>query len=106
MEKNGRINYFWQMASAALVEQLYITNHNSDKFLSIFNDEAASNVTYRIVLILDAINRLSEYDPEVKGIATALAPLEVLNATTVTELKEQLSTAKDKINTARQALIK
>lgn len=106
MEKNGRINYFWQMASAALVEQLYITNQNSDKFLSIFNDEAASNVTYRIVLILDAINRLSEYDPEVKSIATALAPLEVLNATTVTELKEQLSTAKDKINTARQALIK
>jgi hypothetical protein len=42
----------------------------------------------------------------VKSIATALAPLEVLNATTVTELKEQLSTAKDKINTARQALIK
>ena len=106
MDKNGRINYFWQMASAALVEQLYITNQNSDKFLSIFNDEAADKVSYRIVLVLDAINRLSAYDPEVKSIATALAPLEVLNATSVSELKEQLGTAKDQINAARQALIK
>ena len=54
MEKNGRINYFWQLASAALVEQLYVCNQNADKFLSSFNDEAAANVTFRIVLVLDA----------------------------------------------------
>ena len=106
MNENGRINYFWQMASAALVEQLYLTNQNADKFLSAFDDDAAANVTFRIVLILDAVNRLSEYDPDIKPIAEALAPLEVLNATTVDELKTQLSDAKDKINAARKALIK
>ena len=105
MNENGRINYFWQMASAALVEQLYLTNQNADKFLSAFDDDAAANVTFRIVLILDAVNRLSEYDPDIKPIAEALAPLEVLNATTVDELKTQLSEAKDKINAARKALI-
>ena len=105
MNENGRINYFWQMASAALVEQLYLTNQNADKFLSAFDDDAAANVTFRIVLILDAVNRLSEYDPDIKPIAEALAPLEVLNATTVDELKTQLSDAKDKINAARKALI-
>ena len=106
MDKNGRINYFWQLASAALVEELFIANQNADKFLSVFDDEAASNITFRVILVLDAINRLAEYDPEIKPIADAVAPLEVLNATSVDELKKQLNDAKDNITTAREALIK
>ena len=106
MEKNGRINYFWQLASAALVEQLYIINQNSDKFLSNFNDEAAANVTFRIVLILDAVNRLAQYDPDIEPVAQAIAPLDALNATTVAEMKEQLVKTKEQINAARKALIK
>jgi hypothetical protein len=106
MEKNGRINYFWQLASAALVEQLYIANQNTDKFLGVLNDEAASNLTFRIVLILDAVNRLKEYDPEIGPVASAVAPLDVLNATSVDELKAQLAEAKDKIAAARKALVK
>jgi hypothetical protein len=106
MNENGRINYFWQIAAAALVEQLYVVNQNSDKFLSIFDDDAASNVSFRIVLILDAINRLSEYDADIKPVAEALAPLDVLNAVTVSELKAQLAEAKDKIEAARKALVK
>ena len=105
MEQNGRINYFWQLAAAAVVEQLYIANQNSEKFLSVFDDKAADNVTFRIVVILDAINRLAQYDPEVKPVADALAPLSVLNATSVDELKTQLEAAKDKIAAARAALI-
>jgi hypothetical protein len=106
MEKNGRINYFWQLASAALVEQLYIISQNSDKFLSNFNDEAAANVTFRIVLILDAVNRLAQYDPDIEPVAQAIAPLDALNATTVAEMKEQLVKMKEQINAARKALIK
>ena len=106
MSENGRINYFWQLAAASLVEQLYIANQNSEKFLSVFDDESASSVTFRIVLILDALNRLSEYDPEIKPVAEALAPLDVLNAMTLDEMKAQLAQAKDKIEAARAALIK
>ena len=106
MEKNGRLNYFWQLAASSLVEQLYLANQNSDKYLSTFTDEAAASTTFRIVLILDALNRLSQYDPEIKPVADALAPLEVLNATSVSELKAQIAEAKDKINAAREALIK
>ena len=106
MNENGRINYFWQLASAALVEQLYTVSKNSDKFLSVFNDDAAANVTFRIVLILDAVNRLAQYDPEIKPIADAIAPLDVLNATTVDELKSQIADAKDKIAAARKAIVK
>ena len=89
-----------------MVEQLYATNQNADKFLSVFNDEAAANVTFRIVLILDAVNRLKQYDPEIAPVADAIAPLEVLNATSVSELKAQLAEAKDQIAAARAALIK
>ena len=106
MNENGRINYFWQIASASLVEQLYLINHNSDKFLAAFDDDAAANSTFRIVLILDALNRLSQYDPDIKPVAEALAPLDVLNATTVNELKAQIAEAKDKIEAARAALVK
>ena len=106
MNENGRINYFWQIASASLVEQLYLINHNSDKFLAAFDDDAAANSTFRIVFILDALNRLSQYDPDIKPVAEALAPLDVLNATTVKELKAQIAEAKDKIEAARAALVK
>lgn len=106
MNENGRINYFWQIAAASLVEQLYLANQNQDKFLAAFDDETAANSTFRIVLILDALDRLSEYDSDIKPVADALAPLDVLNATTVSELKTQLAEAKDKIIAARQALVK
>ena len=106
MEENGRINYFWQIAAAAMIEQLYVINQNADKFLSVFNDEAADKVTYRIILILDAVNRLSQYDPDIQPVAEALAPLDVLNATSVAQLKTQLNEAKDKIAAARKALVK
>ena len=106
MEKNGRINYFWQLASAALVEQLYIVSQNKDKFLSTFNDETAANVTFRIILILDATNRLSQYDPEIAPVAAAMTPLEHLNATSVNELKSQMDDMKAEIEAARKALVK
>jgi len=106
MNENGRINFFWQMAAAALVEELYVANQNADKFLSTFDDEAAANITFRIVLILDAVNRLSQYDPEIEPVAKAIAPLDVLNATTVGEMKAQLKEAEGKIAEARKALIK
>ena len=106
MEKNGRINYFWQLAAAALVEQLYVINQNADKFLTAFNDDAAANVTFRIVLVLDAVNRLAQYDPDIEPVAQAIAPLNALNATSVAEMKEQMAKMKDQIIAARKALVK
>ena len=106
MEKNGRINYFWQIAAAALVEQLNVISQTQDQFLTPFTDETAANVTYRIILILDAVNRLAQYDPDIEPVAEALAPLNALNATTVAEMSEQMTKMKDKIDAARKALIK
>ena len=106
MNENGRINYFWQIAAAALVEELYVINQNADKLLSVFNDEAADKISFRIILILDAVNRLAQYDTDIEPVAQAIAPLDVLNATTVAEFKSQMAEAKDKIIAARKALVK
>ena len=106
MNENGRINYFWQMVATSLVEELYATTQNTEKFLSAFDDESASNVTYRIVLLTDAVERLAKYDPEFEPVADAVKPLEVLNAISVDQLKTQLEDAKEHIAAAREKLVK
>ena len=106
MEANGRINYFWQLAATSLVEELYVMTQNTEKFITVFDDESASNVTYRIALLIDAIDRLSEYDPDIEPIAAAISPLNVLNAISVDQLKSQITEAKTQIIEARKALVK
>lgn len=105
MNENGRINYFWQIVATSLVEQLYITSQNTDKFIGSFTDENAANVTFRLILIQDALDRLTEYDPELSPVAQAISPLAVLNATTVSEFKAQLAEAKEQIAKSRNDLV-
>ena len=60
----------------------------------------------RLGMILDAVNRLAQYDPDIEPVAQALAPLDGLNANTVAEMDKQMTNLKDKIYSARKALIK
>ena len=105
MNKNGRINYYWQLVATSLVEELYVLTQNTDKFIAAFDDESASNVTFRIVLLTDAVARLAKYDPDLEPVAKAIEPLVVLNAISVDQFKSQLAEAKDKIAESRAALI-
>ncbi len=105
MDENGRINFYWQIVATSLVEQMYVISRNSDKFLAAFDDNAASNVSLRIILIQDAIERLTNYDPELIPVAEALEPLKVINAITVKDLKEQLAEAAPQIENARESLV-
>lgn len=106
MKENGRINYFWQLVSTSLVEQLYVVSQNTEKFIAAFDDDAASNITFRIVLLTDAVTRLAEYDPEIAPVAKAIEPLYVLNAISVDQLKAQIAEAKEEIVAARNTLVK
>ena len=105
MDENGRINFFWQIVATSLIENLYVISQNSDKFLASFDDEAAANITFRIILLQDAVIRLCEYDTEFIPVSKAIEPLGVLNAVTVGELKGQIEEAKEKIAEARNALL-
>ena len=106
MDQNGRINFFWQLAAASLVEEIYVLSQNSEKFLTVFDDESASNVTYRVVLLVDAVSRLAAYDPDLEPVAKAVEPLAALNAISLDQLKAQIEECKDKIAEARTALVK
>lgn len=105
MSENGRINYFWQIVSMGMVEQLFAVSQNTEKFVAAFDDDAAANVSMRIILIQDAINRLTQYDPELEPVAEAIDPLKVIDAITVDDFKAQLIDAKEQITAARQALV-
>lgn len=79
---------------------------NAEKFLEGYDDEDVANITFRIVLILDAIDRLSVYDAEIQGLADAIQPLKKINATTVDELKKELAEIKDELAEARTNILK
>lgn len=106
MDKEGRINFYWILSAAGVVENLYVMSQNVDKFLADYSDEDVENITFRLVCILDALDRLSVYDPQIPGIAESLSPLKVLNAVTVEEFKSQLATAKADIEASRNSLLK
>lgn len=106
MEEEGRINFYWILSSAGVVENLYVMSQNVDKFLAGYTDAEVEDITFRLVCILDALDRLSVYDPQIPGIAEALEPLKVLNAVTVDEFKTQLTTAKADIEASRNSLLK
>ena len=106
MEENGRINYYWQLVASSLVEEIYVITQNTEKFITAFDDDAAANVTFRIVLLSDAVSRLAEYDPEFAPVAKAVEALSPLNAISVDQLKAQLEESKEKIAEARAELMK
>ena len=105
MEKNGRIHFFWVATCAGTVEQLYIASQNTEKFLQGYDDETVANITFRIVLILDAIDNLSVYDAEIQGFAETLGPLKKINATTVDELKAELAEVQAELAESRKAFL-
>ena len=104
--KAGRLNYFWQAVATSIVEQLYILEQNTDKFLPCFTDDDVANLTYRIAILQEAINRLTEYDPEIVEVAEAIKPLETLNAITVDDFKKELQDMSEQIVESRNQLVK
>ena len=106
MNANGRINYFWQLVATSLVEELYVMTQNTEKFISAFDDESASSISFRIVLLTDAVKRLATYDPDLEPVAAAIDPMTKLNAISVDQLKTQLAEAKEDIVASRAALVK
>ena len=106
MNANGRINYFWQMVAGSLIEEFYVASQNSDKFVSVFDDESATAITFRIVLLDEATDRLAGYDPEFETVAKVADALEPLDAITVDQLKAQLEETKEKVAETRNELIK
>ncbi len=103
---NGRLAFFWDMNAAMSIETLYHVSHNADKFLPLFTDQDASDVTLRLFLILQSVQALSDYYPGMKELYNAMKPLEALNAMDVEELREQLTGMKAELESVRATLLR
>lgn len=102
----GRINYFWEGVTAGLVEQLFILTKDVDKFMPMFTDELASDITYNFVCVHDGLTKTVNATPEMASLNEILEPLYVINAISVDQLRDQLTELKDEIEVARAALLK
>lgn len=103
-EQNGRANYFWESAAVGIVEQLYVLTKNQEMFLANFTDKDAEDITYRVSLLVDAYEDLSDYNLELRKLYNVLLPLEALNAITVDELRGQLDQIKAHVEQAHSTL--
>ena len=101
----GRANYFWELCAAYLVEELYICTQNIEKFMPMFDDETASEVTYNFVCVHEGIKQLVEFYPEMKSLNEILDPLYVINAINVEQLRAQLIELKGEIEVIRAMLL-
>ena len=104
--KNGRINLFWELSGALLIENLYIISQNIDKFMPLFTDQDASDFTLRIFLINQSVEQLVAYYPELATLSKAMQPLNVLNAMDAAEFKSQLLEMKGQLEVIRGSLLK
>ena len=105
MEAEGKINIYWQIAIATIVEQLYFISHNSEKIIRVLTDLDVANITFRLVLVLDAVWRLSYYDPYLAEIVQAIVPLKMIDAISKDELKSQLIQVDSDLESAHRILI-
>jgi len=96
----------WEAISAGLVEQVYVLTKNMDKFLPMFDDQAASDVTYNFVCVHEGIMKLMEIYPELESLNSIMLPLYVINAVSVDQLRDQLIELKGEIEVVRALLLK
>lgn len=105
-EAAGRINLFWEMTTASTIEQMYILCHNIDIDITAIDDEAAENMTFRMIVLTDAMDRLAEYDANIADFDDVMEPLKLLDALTADQLKAQLMELKGDIEMVRASLLK
>lgn len=106
MKAYGRSNFFWQLATASLVEELYVMAQNTEKYITVFDDQKAAGVAQRTALVAEATTFLNEYDDEATPLVQAIEPLKAISATTAEQLKVQLEEAKAVIAEVRNTLLK
>lgn len=103
-ETTEGVKTFWRMMSVVLIENLYVLTQNIDKFMPLFTDETASEVSYRLILVTEAMKSLVEVYPDMADLQAPLKSLDVLNAIDRKQLREQALTLKGDIARQRQTL--
>jgi len=102
---DGRLPLFWNMWTASLVEEVFLLTRNPDKIMTIFDDESASDISYRFILVHNGLTQVVEIYPEMASLNAVLEPLYVINAINVEQLRDQILELKGEIETVRAYLL-
>lgn len=100
-----QMHLFFETVAAGIMESLYITSLDIPRYITYFNDQTASDVSYRLLLVVEGIESLLPYHPELETIRGILEPLNVINAINVKQLEEQLNTLAAVIADGRNKLL-
>lgn len=104
--EEDRANFFWDGIAAAMVEQVFILTRDVDKFMPMFTDELAADITFNFVCVHDGLTKMVDAYPEMVSLNEVLTPLYVINAINVEQLREQLLSVKEDVENARAFLLK
>ncbi|MCQ2157134.1 MAG: hypothetical protein MJY53_01940 [Bacteroidales bacterium] len=104
--EEDRANFFWDGIAAAMVEQVFILTRDVDKFMPMFTDELAADITFNFVCVHDGLTKMVDAYPEMASLNEVLTPLYVINAINVEQLREQLLSVKEDVENARAFLLK
>lgn len=91
--ESERINFFWETSVAFLIEELYIISQNTDneEFARNLTDTDAVNLTNRMKIANQAIEKLKDCASELNELWTDIQPIKNIDAQNVEQLKEQLT---------------
>lgn len=100
-----QINVFLELGAAAMLENLYFMSLDVPRYIAFFDDKTASEVSYRFLLVVDAIESVLPYHPELATVNEIIQPLKVINAINVEQLEKQLNELGETIAAARAKMI-
>lgn len=101
----GRVDLFWNMMVASVVEGIFVSTQNIDKFIVCFDDRTAAETTKRISKCREAIEELIPYHPEMENLYMVLEPLYTLDAHNVAGLTSELYRLRDDISRIRGTIL-
>ena len=106
MKNAERLQYFYESTSAMVVETMYILSKNDDALVSQLTDEQTQALVRHLSVVSEATDLLSQSNPYLNKSAKQLSKLTGINASTTSELKEQLAKSKNEIGALRILMLK
>lgn len=105
MKEAKRLPYFYESTTAMVVETLYILSKTDDTLVSQLSDDQSQALVRHLNVVTDAIDVLSQTNPHMKRPAEQLKKLATINASTTSELQEQLAKSKNDIAALRRIMM-
>ncbi len=104
--QKGTQKYLVTRLAAIALEDMYLFCNNQELFLTKMTDKDVAELTFRLALVVDIVDRIAAYYPDMAPLKACIDILAPINATDVNQLKEQIASIKPQIEEARNNMLK